>query len=320
MMHDPMERGLLSRIAWAYYVEGMTQSDVANWLGISRVRVNRLLQVCRDEGYVQILVNADRAVCYELERSMEAAFGLRRAVVIPTPPSQKSLNRNLGHAAAQYLSGVLRDGSSLGLGWGTTVAAAATAVPRKPAQGLTVVSLYGGLPYSVVINPYEIVATFARRLSAAQTYYIAAPMFAPSPESCRLLKSQELFRSVYARAVRVDVALIGIGQLATDATNVVLGAITQDDVRSLQRTTAVGEVFGTFVDASGVPVDHPMNACFMGPSLDEVRSIPMTIAAAGGENKTAIIRAALTGGFVNVLVTDESTALRLLDREHGGDA
>ncbi len=86
MMHDPMERGLLSRIAWAYYVEGMTQSDVANWLGISRVRVNRLLQVCRDEGYVQILVNADRAVCYELERSMEAAFGLRRAVVIPTPP------------------------------------------------------------------------------------------------------------------------------------------------------------------------------------------------------------------------------------------
>ena len=28
MMHDPMERALLSRIAWAYYVEGMTQSDV----------------------------------------------------------------------------------------------------------------------------------------------------------------------------------------------------------------------------------------------------------------------------------------------------
>ena len=318
MAHDADDSTLLSRIAWAYYVDGMTQSDVADWLGISRVRVNRLLQVCRDEGYVQILVNTDRAVCYGLERELESAFGLHRAVVIPSPAAAKSLNRNIGHASAHYLAGVLRDGNSLGLGWGTTVAAAASSIRREPAEGLTVVSLYGGLPHSIVINPYEIIATFARRLRAAQTYYIAAPMFAPSPESCQLLKSQELFRAVYARAIRVDIALIGIGELAPSATNAVLGAITQDDVRSLQRAGAVGEVFGTFVDATGTPVPHPMNACFMGPNLDEVRAIPLTIAAAGGESKTTIIRAALAGGFVNVLVTDEETATRLLEREKGG--
>jgi DNA-binding transcriptional regulator LsrR (DeoR family) len=177
----------------------------------------------------------------------------------------------------------------------------------EPAQGLTVVSMYGGLPYSIVVNPYEIVTTFSRRLKASQTYYIAAPMFAPSPESCRLLKSQELFRSVYARAIQVDIALIGLGELAVNATNIVLGAITREDFRSL-------------VDAAGQPVDHPKNHCFMGPTLEEVRSIPLRIAAAGGPSKTAILRAALVGGFADVLVTDETTAGTLLMAETGGES
>jgi len=314
------ERELLSRIAWAYHVNGMTQAEVADWLGVSRARVVRLLQVCRDEGFVQIIVNTDRAVCNELERQLEAAFGLRRAIVIPAPANPRQLNHNLGQAAAHYLSGALRDGNSLGLGWGTTVAAAASSVPVEPAQGLTVVSMYGGLPYSIVVNPYEIVTTFSRRLKASQTYYIAAPMFAPSPESCRLLKSQELFRSGYARAIQVDIALIGLGELAVNATNIVLGAITREDFRSLVDAGAVGEVFGAFVDAAGQPVDHPKNHCFMGPTLEEVRSIPLRIAAAGGPSKTAILRAALVGGFADVLVTDETTAGTLLMAETGGES
>ncbi|EPR44373.1 transcriptional regulator, DeoR family [Desulfovibrio sp. X2] len=317
MDNTPEEQQMLSRIAWAYYVNGMTQAEIASWLGLSRARVVRLLQLCRDEGYVQITVNTDKAACHELERDLESAFGLTRAVVVPAPQNHRHLNTDLGQAAAHYPAGCLRDGNSLGLGWGTTVAAAATSVPPEPAQGLTVVSLYGGLPHSIVVNPYEIVATFSRRLKAAQTYYIAAPMFAPSPEAQRLLKSQELFRAVYAQAIQVDIAFIGLGELDPSATNLVLGAITQQDVRSLKKAGAVGEVFGAFVDPSGRPVDHPRNACFMGPTLEEARDIPLTIAAAGGESKEPIIRAALAGGFVNVLVTDEITAGRLLQPGKG---
>ncbi len=317
--HTNDERELLSRIAWAYHANGMTQAEVADWLGVSRARIVRLLQVCRDQGYVQIIVNTDRAVCHEMERQLETVFGLRRAIVIPAPANPKHLNYNLGQAASHYLSTALRDGNSLGLGWGTTVAAAASSAPADSADGLTVVSMYGGLPYSIIVNPYEIVTTFSRRLKASQTYYIAAPMFAPSPESCRLLKSQELFRSVYARAIQVDIALVGLGELAVNATNIVLGAITRLEFKSLVDAGAVGEVFGAFVDAEGKPVTHPKNECFMGPTLDEVRTIPLRIAAAGGPSKTAIIRAALLGGFADVLVTDETTAGTLLAAETGGE-
>ncbi len=309
---------LLSRIAWAYYVDGMTQAEVAGWLGVSRMRIVRLLQRCRDEGYVQVVINTDRAVCNEQERRLEQIFGLRRAVVVPTSLAPAHCNSNVGRAAAYYLASVLRNGASLGLGWGTTMAVAALDIPVEPAEELTVVSLYGGLPHSIIVNPYEIVATFSRRLKALQTYYIAAPMFAPTPEVCALLKSQELFRVVYARAVAVDVALVGLGELTATATNVALGAITHEELSSLTRAGAVGEVFGTFVDRAGQLVDHPKNRCFMGPGLNEVRHIPLRVAAAGGMEKITIIKAALAGEFVDVLVTDTDIASALIMAESGG--
>lgn len=306
------EKELLSRVSWAYYVNGMTQSEVADWLGLNRVRVNRLLQAAREDGLVQIMVNTDRASCYGLEKQLESGYRIRKALVVPEPPQDGDLNRNIGHAAAHYLAGALQDGDSLGLGWGTTVAAAAAAMPRQPADKLSVVSLYGGLPHSVTLNPYEIVVNFSRQLQAEHTYYIAAPMFAPSPSACRTLKSHELYRYVSAKAVEVDIALIGLGELSPYATNVALGAITQEEAESLLALGAVGEVFGAFVDENGLPVDHPLNERFMGPNLSEMRSVPRRIVAAGGEKKKRIIRAALAGRFVDVLVTDEATAKELL--------
>lgn len=43
-----------TRIAWLYYVEGQTQAEIAERLGISRIKVVRDLAVCRETGLVQI--------------------------------------------------------------------------------------------------------------------------------------------------------------------------------------------------------------------------------------------------------------------------
>ncbi len=43
------------------------------------------------------------------------------------------------------------------------------------------------------------------------------------------------------------------------------------------------------------------------------RSDQVTIGIAGGESKFEAVRAAVKGGFVNVLITDENNALRLCE-------
>jgi DNA-binding transcriptional regulator LsrR (DeoR family) len=50
----------------------------------------------------------------------------------------------------------------------------------------------------------------------------------------------------------------------------------------------------------------------VGIDLETFRRIPRRVAVAGGETKVAAIRAALRGGWINVLVTNLSSAQALV--------
>ncbi|MGH6777458.1 MAG: sugar-binding domain-containing protein, partial [Bradyrhizobium sp.] len=76
---------------------------------------------------------------------------------------------------------------------------------------------------------------------------------------------------------------------------------------------AVGEVTGWAYDAKG--------RLLKGGTNKRLTSIPpqlpaqtTTIAAAVGQGKVISIRAALAGGLINGLITDEATARTILDR------
>lgn len=75
----------------------------------------------------------------------------------------------------------------------------------------------------------------------------------------------------------------------------------------------VGDITGHILNADGELIDHPLNQCVIGLSLDEMAEIDNVILAAGGLHKTPIIAAALKRGFVDTLVTDENTAAALLE-------
>ena len=50
-------------------------------------------------------------------------------------------------------------------------------------------------------------------------------------------------------------------------------------------------------------------------SLEELSEIGRVIALAGGQSKTAAIRGALRTGVINLLITDQFTAARLVGQE-----
>ncbi len=310
--HTDQSEQLQARIAWAYYKENQTQATIAERYGLTRARVNRLLQESRETGLVQITVNSRLASCVELEWRLQETFGLARAIVAPTPSRDRHLYDALGEATGNWVGEMLRDGQCLGLGWGKTLSASVGALPHRAPGDITIVSLFGGLPHSHTTNPYDIASRYARKLGASNCYYIAAPMYADSPATRETLVAQPMFTRVYERAAEVDMALVGVGDLTARATNVALGALTQSQWHSLLEAGAVGEIFGYFLDARGEPVDHPLNRSFTGPSLERLRTIPITAAASGGMQKTTILRAVLLGRYLTALITDEQTAAALL--------
>ena len=47
------EEALMAKAAWYYYFEGMTQQQISDRIGISRIRVIRLLEQARQTGMIQ---------------------------------------------------------------------------------------------------------------------------------------------------------------------------------------------------------------------------------------------------------------------------
>src|SRR6186713_2885894 len=92
------------RAAWLYYIEGLTQEDVATSMGVSRAKVIRLLAGARDHGIVHIRIEAKGSEQLALERRLIETFGLSEAVVAPAPADTSAIAAVVGHATGTYLA------------------------------------------------------------------------------------------------------------------------------------------------------------------------------------------------------------------------
>jgi lsr operon transcriptional repressor len=301
------------RVAWLYFMEGLTQGDIAGKLGITRLRANRLLGEARASGLVNIQVNARLTGCVELERQLIQETGLKDAVIVPTPTDPDQIAVALGRATADYLARHLGETRvrGLGIGWGTTLRETIRHLHDGSFPELSINSMMGGLTHGLELNTFEIASEFARRING-QCNYLAAPIYAGSPKSRDTILAQDVFRETFQRLATCDVALMSVGDLSRRSLLIRYGLPRDVTVESLRGAGAVGDIMGTFLDQRGQPVNHPLNKRVIATPVTMLRNIATVIVASGGLNKTAILAAALRAKLCSVLVTDEAAARAVL--------
>jgi DNA-binding transcriptional regulator LsrR (DeoR family) len=299
------------KTAWLYYVEGMTQEQIAERLGVNRVKVMRTLAACTADGVVVTSINAQTSRQVELERALETRWGLDAAVVVPTPSGEEHLEKSIGHAVALYLGEEMQDGMTLAIGGGATLHASLGFMARRALKDASVVALVGSLPHSQWINP-SIVAAKVADIFGVDSYQITAPVVVNDPALRDLLWKQPELTDVRNRAAAADIALLTVGEMSPTATVFRYGIVPQDAMRDLERKGAVANMLCYFIDADGGLVDHAVNDRVMAIDLDVVSAVPNVVLAAGGPQKVAPIRAALKAVEANVLITDSETAAALI--------
>jgi len=307
----PATAALMARICWRYFKEGQTQEEIAQSVGLTRKRVNRILNDARASGFVQITINSAVSACAGLESRLVKAFGLRRAIVVPSPQPEFDVRAMVGAAAGQYISEHLAQGASLGITWGGTINAAAQSVQRRADQGNNVVLLCGGLAKSTNVNPYDNAAMFARALDAT-CFYVTAPFFAETQALRDALVNSEPVRTVLAMTRQLNMALLSAVDLSAKSKALEYGLISRELWRSLRDAGAVGDICGHYLDSDGRPVVHPIASRTVNPSLRDLQSVPEIVLAAGGRHKVPIIRAATLARLCHVLITDEAAAVALV--------
>lgn len=303
---------LATRAAWLYHAGGLTQSEVAQKLGIGNARAHRLIVRAARAGLVRVLVDGPIGGCIGLEDALSRRFALRFCRVVPSLGESGLPLRALGIAAASFLHDTLeRDAHRvIGVGHGRTLASAVVHLPRVPAPNVRFVSLLGGLPRLVHTSPFDVLQQLGER-TGADAYLMPAPMFANTAHDREVLCAQRGVAETLALGQTATLALVGIGAVASEAFLLASGVLTENDIIELRASGAVGEVLGRYFAADGSPVATMLHdrVIAIDPAVLRGRDV---IAVAGGAPKVSAINAVLQTGLLTGLISDEATARGLV--------
>lgn len=301
-----------ARAGWLYYVAGNTQDQIAAKLGVSRQSAQRLVSLAMAEGLVKVRIDHPIARCMDLARRLTGQFGLKYCEVVPTDPTSDSTTLGVAEAAAAEIEKWLgrEEPVVMAIGTGRTLKAAIEALPRLECPQHKVVSLTGNIAPDGSAAYYNVVFTMADKIKS-RSFPMPLPVIASSRAERDTLHQQPMIRSTLALAAEADITFVGVGDFGDEAPLYVDGFITRAELTALQKAGAVGEIVGWSFDAEGRLIEGITNERVTSATIPD-RARSLVVATAKGGRKLPGIAAAIRGGLVNGLITDEATAEALL--------
>ena len=304
-MDNNYEEVLMFKTAWYYYFDNMTQQQISEFLGISRMRVVKLLNKARTTGTIQFKIKDDSANRMQLEKKLAETYGLKDTFIVSEPPSEINTNENIARAAAMYINNRLEDNAFINMGYGDTQSRILNNLATMVEQPISVVSLTGGVNYYL---PNNMSSTFNAKL-----YLIPSPLLVSSKEVVDAIKNEASISDISRMAQLSSLSVVGIGSMNKNATTLKSGILSKNDLLYLKLKGAIGDILCHFVDKDGNLVDSNIESRLITTPLDTLHNLKNVIGVAAGDDKVDAIKAVLNGDYIDILITDESTALQLLE-------
>lgn len=309
---DDQSVDLLIDIATRYYLHGSSQVVIARDLGLDPSTISRHLKRARDDGIVHIEIVAPWRQNAQVARGVADTLGLSRVIVAELRHELEGTLPAVAAVAAQFASDQFRRGTRIGIGWGETLAAVVQRMDAGGVEGLNVSQLAGGLAEGRPgIQGHELVRHLTEIFPNSRATYLHAPSIVDSAAIRDAFLADRSVQAALAVAARSEVALVGIGDMDAQATLFRASHVLSADRDALLAQGAVGSMNARFYDAHGQPIGH-LDRRTVAISWDELQAVPTVIAVAAGVDKCEAIRGAARTGCIDVLVTDELTAQRLI--------
>ena len=309
--HQIKQAVAISRL---YYLEGATQAQIAKKLNLSRPTISRALQYARDNNIVNIQVTDPLSNVNDLKAQLQRKYRLDDVVIADVGPAgnyQEDLDL-LGQAAASYLPQIIQDNDTIGISWGRTLASVARHLQPSERKNVQVVYLKGTVANSTHNNFVVEVTKHFNACYHTQAEILPLPVIFDNEEIKKMVVQDRFIHSILTAAQQAQVALFTVGTTAPDATLFELGYLNKEEIAKLQQE-AVGDIVSQFVDEQGQLVDPALTARTVALPIEQLKEKRQAVLIAGGMAKLPAIRAALTGRYANVLVTDTNVALHLIE-------
>lgn len=250
---------------------------------------------------LQEFIKEIKGISY-MEEKLKEKFSLDDVIIVPGDCEKDSIVLNeMGRAAGNYMKKLIRDNTIIALTGGSSVKAFVDNFEMgSKLENILVLPARGGIGKNVELQSNTLAADLSKKIGC--NYKL---LYAPdnlSDVALNTMLKEKGIKETVGKIRNCDVLIYGIGRASEMAERRELSSVKTD---ALIDRKAVGEAFGIYFDKKGQIIYCTPT---IGIKYDDLSSIPVLIAIAGGKSKSEAIIAVEKSGRSGVLVTDQSCA------------
>lgn len=241
-----------------------------------------------------------------IEEKLAKHLGIAKTLIVPGDSDKdKTVLKEMGRIAANYIKGIIDDGSVIALTGGSSVRQVIESMPRLCKNGVTVVPARGGMGSDVETQANTLVEKLAVKLNAK--YKLLHVPDNISHEALDTMLNEPDIKEIAELIDKADILIFGLAK-AKDIS--IRRGLSNEKTSRLIDNGAVGEAFGYYFNASGEIIYK--TPC-IGISFEKANNTRRVIAVAGGKSKAEAIVSTRIQNPHMILITDEGAARSILD-------
>lgn len=320
------DQRLIFKCCKLYYEEEMSQQQIADKFGISRVSVSRMLKAGKESGMVTIRIASPDVLQYsQIEQELESLFGIREVVVVENSPLDTMHDHMtaIANETIRVLETYIKEGDIVGVSMGRTLMHVSKGQRMGGGSlGCTFIPIVGGVSSShnadVNIHANRIAQGFAKIFDSEYIEFYSPAMFS-NKELMQGFMKEKMMQKILDYYSNMNTVILGIGIPVVSQSSILqAGYITKQEMNELLKMQVVGDIALQFYDKDGRNDQFgAFNERVAGMHLKKLRKVKNRIGIGTGKIKAEAIKGALTGGYINILVTDEECAKELIRLKKG---
>ena len=298
--------------------------QLASRLNLSEREVRNTAQRLREMGYVEVspsgitltteavpLMEAVSAFSKalsgltEMEKQLSVLLKVETVVIVPGDADQDTgILTELGRIGAGKLRGMLKNGDTLAVTGGRTLASIARGLQGQAPMNVMVVPARGGMGREVAFQANTLASEIATRLGGHYRLLHLPDSLDPTAKA-EMLKQPEVSETMDLLQ-RADVILHGVSR-ADD--RMAERKLPRKVIQALRDQGACGECFGSFFNMQG---ECLLVSSSVSVDLGKLSPSCRMIAAAAGASKAEAIISVLRHDRHRMLLSDEGAARRMI--------
>ncbi len=311
-MIDKEEHQLIIDASVLYYLEGKTQSQIAKELYLSRPKVSRLLKKARELQIVDITINYQNDEFEQLQGEIRREFGIPHVVISKTLNHKSDTLNEVGKAASKELETLFRDDMIIGISWGQHIRRTAKYLKKKHYNNLKLVELFGAVSYDLgEADMLSIGRKISSKLSG-KLYPLPSPIYINDDIARKAIIETPLIKQTLRMIEDCDLIVTGIGSIKGHNLQTLWdNYVEQETQYEIIAKGGVGFILAHFFDRNGQFLEVDVNDNVIGIRTDTIKEKKI-VAIASGDEKVKAILAALRGGLLDTLISDEETLKKVM--------